>query len=381
VANRPTPFPSLAEVATHLERSGWTLRDRDERSTEWARSDLRVVLPISEDVVDYEAVVSAAVRTIAYDQQRPARDVLEDIALGGADIVALRFTPNAPQGEAPLRLAQAVVNAAKNLIVGAASALDLDSLVLPSRRPQRAEAFSGQARVGVEPGSFIFRLALPLSQSWSDGEVAGPPGQDPLVPSVDASYGRAVTRRLRTALIAAQGMATEVYAGRTGIPIFGRQPTVQVNATELDAFGGLGGPDREPYAIRFSPSPLVKTWSGDPEAIEVSSHDQAIFADAAEFLRSSQPREGVTLQGLVVRLRRDRALGPGEIVVQSETDDSGRQRRVRLELTEDDYAWAVMAHRSGLQIRVRGNLVTRGKAQQLIHVSDFGVIGGLPDDF
>ena len=93
-----------------------------------------------------------------------------------------------------------------------------------------------------------------------------------------------------------------------------------------------------------------------------------------------QPRSDVTLQGLVIQLKRTSAFGPGEVVVHSTIDDSDRMRRVRLELGEDDYGVAVLAHRQGLQVRVRGNLAIRGNSQLLTQVWDFEVVGGLDDD-
>ena len=384
MSETPSGAPSLDDLDQHLNRSGWTIVTRDDRSTEWAKdvgddpNSIRVVLPSSERVADYAEMASQAVRAIAYQERRPIRDVLEDVSLGGADIVALRFTPNAPSGDAPLRLAHAVVTAAKNLIVGAASALDVSAIVLPSRRPPRAEAFSGQARVGVEQGSFIFRLVLPLSGDWSNRTTV-PSDQAALIDDLEPSFGRAVTRRVQTALAAAQEMADDVSAGRSGIQIFGRQVSVVVNATELDAFGSMGGPDREPYAVRFSASPMIVEEVSRSGTVAVTAGQQAIFTEAAEFVRTKQALSDGTLQGLVVQLKRTNALGPGEVIVHSSIDDSDKMRRVRLELGEDDYGVAVLAHRQGLQVRVRGDLAIRGNSQLLTQVSDFEVVGGLED--
>ena len=370
-------LPTLRSLVNHLEVSGWRVASRDETSSEWIRTDedLRVVLPGSERLSDYGQLVRAAVRVLAFDQARPERDVLEDIALGGADVVALRFVPDALAGEAPLLLAQSVVNAAKNLIVGAASSLETSALVLPSRRPIRAEAFSGQARVGVEAGSFIFRISLPVGGEWAD-RVAD--GGEILDAGMLQSYGRAVTMRVQSAMRAAQSMAQEVRSGRSGIVIFASRGQHSVNATELASLGALGGPEREPYSVRFSKSPLV---DGDLTAglISISAREQDIFTEAAEFLRTRQPRSDVAIQGLVVRLTRNKAFGPGEVVVHSTTDDSEKERSVRVELSEEDYATALLAHGQGLQIRATGDLVIRGTSQALRQVHDFHLVSGLED--
>jgi hypothetical protein len=65
------------------------------------------------------------------------------------------------------------------------------------------------------------------------------------------------------------------------------------------------------------------------------------------------------------------------IVVQSVIDDSGRQRRVRVEVTEEDYRAAIRAHEEGFQIRVSGNLDIRGNSFTLEQISGFELVGGL----
>lgn len=94
------------------------------------------------------------------------------------------------------------------------------------------------------------------------------------------------------------------------------------NATELAALAGLGGPEYAMYKIRLARSPLADGLRSQ-ELFSVSPGQQRIFAEAADYLRTQQPRLGVVVQGIVVRLARDSrgATGPGEVVIQGADDD------------------------------------------------------------
>jgi len=81
-----------------------------------------------------------------------------------------------------------------------------------------------------------------------------------------------------------------------------------------------------------------------------------VLEDAADFLRTKQPRSGVVVTGLVVRLARLTAYGSGEVTVLGIDDDSGALRWYRVELSEPDYNEAVKAHQQGLQCKCRAIL-------------------------
>jgi hypothetical protein len=143
--------------------------------------------------------------------------------------------------------------------------------------------------------------------------------------------------------------------------------------------GALGGPEYGLYQLRFTQSPLAGQPT-DPVVLRVTPGQQRILGEAAEFLRTRQPRTGVTVQGLVVRLRRSGAFGPGEVVIEGIDDDSATTRRYRLELTEEDYHDAVRAHWDGLKVSVTGDREERGTHLQLRRLRSFSVIPGLDYD-
>ncbi|GAA3243038.1 hypothetical protein [Actinocorallia longicatena] len=375
--------PGLAELTAYLSNAGWTLDDQDDRTVSWRPGaiggpDIQVVLPVRDGVLDMPDRMTEALRAIAYAEHRLVREVLDDIAVGGADTVAVRLTPDLPPGEAPLGMAQIAVTALREWVVASASALDARSLVLPSRRSQRAEAFADNARFAAQPGSFVLALSLPLTDGFPEAQSRGElAGQQALLDAPAEPYGRRVTGRMLTAVRQAQQLATAVGEGARPLSAFGRQEVA--NATELAALSMLGGSDHDIYQIRFAFSPRAGT-AMPPESLKITPAQQRILAEAAEFLRTRQPRPGVTVSGLVVRLFRQTNHGPGEIVVHGIDDDTDVFRKVRVELAAEDYARALRAHGRGEQVRASGDLDIRGTRRYLRNLTTFSVLESLDDE-
>lgn len=383
------PGPATSEVQRireHLLRSGWRLDDQDSRTSAWRwqldsdderRSDVVVVLPNDDRLAD-DAYLTDALRAVAYVEDRSVKELQTDLAVvGGADTVSVRLTPEAPSGSAPLATVQTAMNALHDLVVGAASGLVIRDLVLPARRPLRAESYAAQALVSTEPGSFIVNLALPRLENEpvpTRIDDASPT----LVDLPPQPYGRQVLNRLRQVVQRSVSLADAVGAGERPIREFGIPTTTSANATELAALSLLGGADRGRYQIRFTQAPEQSGWVR-PLKVVVTPAQQATLADAALFLRERQPRTGVTVVGLVVRLSRDRHIGPGEITVQGVSDDSGSQRRFRMELSEPDYNEAVRAHTTGLQVMAAGDIEVSGTRSSLRRLTGFNVMPGLDD--
>jgi len=174
----------------------------------------------------------------------------------------------------------------------------------------------------------------------------------------------------------AQLLADAVGAGDQPLRAFGTPGLEAPNATELEALGGLGGPERNAYRLRFAQSPLARR-SRDALIVQITPGQQRIMAEAAVYLRTEQPRSDVTVEGMVVRLSRGSNQGPGVVVVEGVADDSGVVRRFYLEIVERDYHEAIRAHREGLRVVARGDLDTRGSYKWLRPARSFAIIPGL----
>jgi acyl-coenzyme A thioesterase PaaI-like protein len=115
--------------------------------------------------------------------------------------------------------------------------------------------------------------------------------------------------------------------------------------------------------------------------VSITPAEQRILDEAGDYLRTRQPRSGVTVVGLVVRLFRTSAFGRGEVVVQGVDDDFGVARRYRIDLGEDHYNEAVRAHGEGLQVIATGDVDIRGTRRSLMRLTSFAVLPGLGQDY
>jgi hypothetical protein len=379
-------MPDLGTVARYLLGTGWAVADEDSRTTLWRSraeqapdSDLQVVLPVRQGVGDYAERIIAALRAIAYAERRSLEEVAIDMTFGGADTVAVRLTPDAPPGEAPLSLVHTVVGALHSFVVASAAALEIHELVLPSHRPAWAESYANRVQLSTHPGSFVLNLALPLLADVGDeASVSGTESDQTIFDLPVQPFGRRVSTRMLASAQIAQQLAEEVSSGARPLRAFGEDPVHPgVNATELAALKALGGPEFNVYQLRFTQSPLAGQ-RNDPVTLRVTPGQQRILGEASDFLRARQPRTGVTVNGLVVRLyRRSGAFGPGQASIEGIDDDSGTKRRYRVELGENDYNKAVWAHRNGLQVSVTGDRIERGTHLHLRHLTHFSVIPGM----
>ena len=373
-----SPAPTSAErLAEYLRLSRWRFEDEDAGTSLWlsaedAHTQIQVVVPKQTDHRDYAERMDQALAAMAYAERRRVEEVLRDVDAGGADGLSVRLFPPAPPGAAPLDTAHAAFSSLRQLVVGSAVGAEAaaDVLVLPSRRPARAEAYVSQTLVTTRPGSFIIDAFLPLTEV---SETLPPPvestgGADP--------FGRRVTRRMLAVVTGATALATRVGEGETGITDFAGE-SAPGNATELAALAGLGvnrdGQGR--YQLRFSQTPLWQSTPGwRPRLVTVTPAQQTVLRDAASYLRERQPRQGITVEGLVVRLSRDSAAGAGDVVVEGVVDDTGDSRRFAVNLSEPDYADALRAHREGYRVVVVGDLDVRGTRRSLRNIASFDVL-------
>jgi hypothetical protein len=377
-------IPDLTAFVEYLRSAGWSLEDDDGSTTLWrpaasaAARDTRLVLSADEEDRDYPERAWEALRTLAFVEQRLPQEIYTDMQYGGADCISVRLVPDAPSGEAPLFVAHTALTALRSYVVASAAALEYTDLVLPPRRPHRAEFYASQTRVSTQPGSFVLSLTLPLRDAGDDTPVESNNGQE-VLPGIPTSlFGRRVTNRMLVAAEKAQRLAREVSDGESPLASFGEIGEVNVNATELAALSSLGGPDRNVYQIRFAQSPMGPGFR-EPRRLKITPGQQRILGEAADFLRTKQPRSNVTVLGLVVRLFREGKFGKGEVVIQGIDDDTGQERRVRAELSESDYNLAVQAHGQGLQVSVVGDLDVKGTRRSLRRLTSFSVIPGIEE--
>lgn len=197
-------------------------------------------------------------------------------------------------------------------------------------------------------------------------------GGDNLFGEIEEPYERQVTADLAVALAAIEG-ATESAASTGEFESFEQAVGQGGSANLCEAVAGLSMDDDSSRAVDFEFS-----WSRTrpPRADQISrviiAHDRVQFIqEAARLLRERAPIEGFEVEGPVVKLERQGSTGPGTVTVYALVEYS--PRRVRIELTEEDYNLAIQAHRDGLDVRCSGRLVREGRGYVIKNPFEFSI--------
>jgi hypothetical protein len=366
--------PHLADLVAYVRQAGWRHVD-DDRAEVWvppdeAHNDLLIALPKRATVSDIGAQIEEALRVVAFVEGRTVSEAANSIVNGGADTLSLRLVPDLPSGTAPLATLQDAVAGLRSLVVGAAASLTNSDLVLPSRRPALVESYAARAHVSSRPGSFILDVALPLAVEVDDGEKLE---QDVLVELAPQPYGRRVTDRIRNVAANALTKAQEIVEGSASIDEFARPDLRLGNAMELEALARMAGDLDAPYQLRLSQSALA-TRTAPTTLLTASPAQREQLVQAADFLRRTQPQSDLTVEGYVIKLSRKGSFGPGDVTLHAYLDDSGKLKSCVMNVAEEDYDAAMRAHRHGLVVVAKGNLVTSGNYKRLKSVSVFHVV-------
>ncbi|PWJ54169.1 hypothetical protein SAMN06264364_10876 [Quadrisphaera granulorum] len=361
-------------LVRYLKRTSWRPVDADHRTSLWLPPEavteqhgLQAVLPADPSMTDASELIEKSLKVVAWAEKRGLDEVRHDVVTGGADRLSVRLPADAFDGQVSLATAPDLLVAVRNLVVGAAVGVETeDPLVLPPRRPQHVEAYVSRAQVSTRPGSFVVDVELPGDELSADA----------LELEAGTPLGRRITDRVRAVATGATALAAQIGDGDRDVTQFAQSAAVTGNATELDALAQLGrGQGRaHRYQLRVAQTPLWGKEAVRPSVLTITPAHQAVLAEAATYLRERRSRDGVTVTGLVVRLARSGAHGAGDVTVEGVDDDSGVTRRYAVNLSEDDYADALRAHREGYRVVVVGDLDVRGTRLTLRRIKSFDVL-------
>ncbi len=382
-----TNLANVEDIATYLEQSPTWTRSNNSPADDGLvnyiheltnRETYTVVLPSTQPRTP--EMLTQALQTIAFVEQRPIEELVDDVVSGGSDVLAVRLSVGGQPGHVELSTLISSAEALRQLLVGGTWSIASDGrLMPPTRRSAAADRWVEAARVSTEPGSFILNAWLPLTGApSSDSSI--PEGQLPLIAVRPDPFGRRITRQLSNDVRHAAAAATAIESGRADLSALTNPARSKVNVNVLSGLANLGGNDHSPYRIRFGWSPRLGLI--EPELHEFTSNTQQVLHRAVEEIRSTIPRH-TRLRGLVVQLRRVGHFGAGTIVLlgfASADGSAAEARRVELQLSEADYAVAINAHENGIEVTALGELSRSGNRFYLREITGFAQVPGLPDD-
>ena len=361
------------DVAAYLRSRGWQPSDFDPagRAIRWlleAEDEFEILLPLDRDFRDYTLRMRETLKVLSIAEERSELEVLHDLTIAAVDVVRVRAqSRGAENGSLPIEDGVALVEQARNMMLAAACSAVEPRPQYPTRKPTRAVEYLRNIRLGqTEQGSYVVTLISPVPPQLASEDVGR------LFPDVEEPFERKVVRTLASGLRATRGAAASAAARADGIDAFRSGVERGISANLCEALAEAGGETRRGVTISFAWS-LTRPAPNDLFSVTFDDDAMPVISEAARLLRETSPQQDVVLTGSVYRLERsgDEA-GPGRISVLGVVDSE--LRRVTLDLNAQDYNNAITAHRDGIAISVRGDLVREGRGYVLASPRDFRLL-------
>ncbi|GIM92799.1 hypothetical protein [Paractinoplanes toevensis] len=363
-----------SELAMYLRAHDWTIRERAGSSVQWVKTvageEFEALQPQESTLRDYASRVRDLLSVLAVTEDRSELDILSDISSVSMDIHTVRtFPPDNAPGMIGLEDGVQAFESLRNLVIAAAYAVSVEQprAVQPARKSADVLKLLREVRIGPSAeGSFIISVHTPvpprLSPSLFEEELPEP-------------FERRVALKVYDAVRAAYNAANDALVDPSGFDVFTAAVPAGVSANLCEALIGLGGEAGHPFelALRLAPSRPIRARQFPP--VRFRRDHLPVLASAAQELRERVPEEGAVVLGNVVRLHREGA-GTGEITVAGAVEGDDRLRRVWMNLTDEDYSTAMLAHQEMSVVSVRGDLVRRGTRLYLTNPTAFRITAG-----
>lgn len=348
--------PAAAE--SYLRLYGWEYDDSF-RGIEsyWQTSDgeQHTTLPLRPEAGDFGLRMAEFVNTVALAENRSSVEVISDLQTANMDVVSFRVDTNSEyDGAIPIKDGVQLFESARDALISAARATVEARPLFQGGAPGEVSRYLEKVKVGqTEHGSYIVNLLSPVATLTQNTQREGQAFSDTEYDR-EVNFPRSVTRMLRQALRSTQEAKEEsphdpeyrafVNAIHSGVSANLCEALLRIHESGGDR--GIQVNLRWAYTLPAD-GQQEETFDFDTEYIPV-------LRGAAEVLRATDPHEDYLLLGDVIGLRRDVLLQTGQIVVKAKVDDA--VRKVQVDLESQDYDDAVMAHKEGIPISIKGRL-------------------------
>ncbi|MDD5228877.1 MAG: hypothetical protein PHN45_01010 [Methylococcales bacterium] len=327
----------------------------------------RIWLPEDNELGDFSQAMGRTIKTLATSEQRSQLDLLEDIdTLTIGDVVRVRvFDPmNTRSSSLPFEYGLSVIQRAKNLVIAGACATLEKKALFPARKEAQVTEYGKKLRLGqTERGSFITKIISPIAIKQK--EIFD------IVP-----FERQAVVTMLEGLDALHYIATGITKSGTFHPeAFEEAISQGVSALLCEAVTG------DEYENCFQQTEIDVSWfcnelinkpTINRTHLSFSKEMMPFIKKAAENFHEKEPEE-LFVEGYVIALDRAESKSDGLITV-LHTDNCGNKRKIKVKLHASDYKNATDAHRDGLQIECKGNVIKNGRSSVIYNPENFNII-------
>lgn len=325
-----------------------------------------VLLPFTTDIADYPAAVSAAISVFADAEGRDELRVFRDLTRADRDVIRVRAPEADDDGSISVEPGVALVLQAREILAAAACSANDPRPAYHVNKVGRAMDYMRRVRLGqTEHGSFIVTLLAPIPPQLAA------PAQQSLWPMIEEEpYERQVTRYLAEGLSAAHAAVNAINRGGD-ISAFNEAVPEGVSANLCEAIAGIidqsDGADISVTWARTRPTPIERS------RVTFGRPDAEILREAGRYFRLQEPRRDEPILGYVVTLTRPEYEMEGTVTLKSLID--GKERSLRVDLSQQDYEVALKAHEARAPVMLRGDVEMKGQRWRVTQPRELRIIG------
>jgi len=362
----PSTEVTITQLESYLRHKQW-YRDGDVRNiaTIWHRHQdqaAEVILPLPT-ARDFRQRLRDAIEAIASYEKRESFNLLRDIERQFSDVVTVRVVhADTQDGNIPISDGVLLITKAKDLLTAAAQSVFSKRRHYTGKVPSEANDYLATLLLGqTEVGSYVVNVIAPIHEN-----AVLAPSTAEAVP-----LAQAVTRNLLTGLQALT-KANEVYAERGDITVFDEAVLSGVSANLCDALLGFSGiRNNRAFEVTVTAAPS-SLFGSESKNFEFGVSQIEWLKKASSYYKDDYVLRERRLTGHIIRLSRPLYEVVGTIIIETTVNDIAR--KVKVELTGDDYHMAVLAHDGGKPVRVEGDVWIKAKTAELLNPYNFGVI-------
>jgi hypothetical protein len=353
---------SPQSLAGYLAAQNWQpVRTQPGRFTIWqhAGKGATVLVPETQDLVDYALRVSEAVALLEERENRPRTSIIKDLQRAFADVVRIRIEAEGlTKEEIRLDAGVALIENARNLVLAAACTAVNRQPFYPPRKPEPAVKYLQHIFLGqTEPGSYVLPIISPL---FTNAPIEGL--------SLPEPFERRVTRTLIESVGSAVRIAIKSEREKSIDGLLDIIRSGDVSTNLCDALVGLTegtAAARIGITIRWAPgsglgNPAV------PNHLTVPQKVAPALKDASQRIKDQLAFDDFPVEGYITDLHGDLQLqdgtskpSGGTIAVAAQVE--GQVKKINVRLGFEDYEKAARAHTSGVPISLKGNLRKDGR--------------------
>ena len=362
-------IPTHDQIEKYLISTGWVFGgDLANVASIWhhpSNEDAELLLPRVGVARDYDERIIDLLNALANFEGTQILDAVESIDNFTADLVKVRVIgEDVRKGTIPLDDGVLLHQHARDLMAAAASSTSSRKKYFSGTRTPETNDYVGHLRLGQSAiGSYIINIISPV-----DIEVARQATSD------TTSFSRMVTHTLASSLNALH-TATLHYFLTNDIEEYA--PTIEqgASANMCEALLGLsGGGHLREFSITIVPSKTQKMPS-ENLPLQFSFGTQHLFAlqKAAEYFKENYVSPNKSIIGMVQRLDRVPGAGNGSITVNCLLNYF--EKKVIIELSEQEYNEAISAHKNKKPVTCNGDLHVSQRSARLLNPHNFRVLG------